>query len=101
VSQEYFVEIAATAEADVLAIRDYIAEDNPAAATRWMHAFREQVQSLRTLPRRGVIIHEAEFLDVRYRHLLHYDYRTIYRIDREHVLIVRVLHGARLLDGLL
>lgn len=54
------------------------------------------MSSLSTFPARGAVIPEAEFLGVPYRHLLHGDYRTIYRIAHKLVIVVRVIHGAKL-----
>ena len=98
-TRRFSVEIAATAEADVRGIRDHISRDNPAAARKWVAAIVRQLGLLESFPRRGPVIPEARFLRTPYRHLLHGAYRTIYRIDGERVLVIRVLHGARLLES--
>lgn len=41
---------------------------------------------------------EASELDVEYRHLIDAPYRTIFRVSRSRVIIIRVIHGAQLLD---
>jgi len=41
---------------------------------------------------------ENELLGATYRHLLYGNYRTIFKIVGSRVIILRVLHGARLLD---
>ncbi len=50
------------------------------------------------MPKRHEVIPEARELGVEYRHALIGKYRTIYRIEGQRVLIIRVIHGARLLD---
>jgi len=54
--------------------------------------------TLSLAPARCSIIPEAADLGRQYRHLLHRAYRTIFRIDGARVLVVRVIHGARLLS---
>ena len=50
-------------------------------------------------PERCPLIPENEILGTRYRHLLYGNYRTVFRIERKTVYLIRVIHGARLLDG--
>jgi plasmid stabilization system protein ParE len=99
VRPRFRVDIAAAAEHDVLAIRDYIAGEDPAAARRWLATIRAQITRLESHPHRGEVIAEAADLGVEYRHLVHGRYRTIYRIDDERVLVVRVIHSAQLLGS--
>jgi plasmid stabilization system protein ParE len=61
-------------------------------------ALEEQVASLERFPERCSRIPENEILGTSYRHLLHGAYRTIFRIAGSRVLILRVIHGTRLLD---
>ena len=51
-----------------------------------------------TRTRRCPIIPEALELRIEYRHLVNAPYRTIFRIVGFRVIIVRVIHGAQLLD---
>ncbi len=95
--RRFRVEIAASAERDVLAIRDYVAGDDPAAARRWVAAMRAQIAKLESHPHRGAVIPESADLGVEYRHLVHGRYRTLYRIEDERVIVVRVIHSAQLL----
>lgn len=79
-------------------IYDYISADNPDAARRFVDRLETQITTLETMPNRCPIIPEAEELGILYRHLLHEDYRTIFRVKGKTVLICRIIHGARLLD---
>ena len=57
---------------------------------------------LKAFPMRCPLVPENEFLGTAYRHLLFGNYRTIFKIIGARVIILRVIHGARLLDtGLL
>lgn len=53
---------------------------------------------LETMPRAHAIIPEASELGVDYREKLFGKYRIIYRISVDRVIVLRVIHGARLLD---
>ena len=92
------VEITPSAEADIAEIWDYIAQDNPANAEGFVLALEEQIASLEKFPERCSRIPENEILGTSYRHLIHGSYRTIFRIAGTRVVILRVIHGARLLD---
>jgi plasmid stabilization system protein ParE len=98
VPKKYRVDITATAEADASAIWDYIAEDNPDAATAFVLRLEEQIRSLECCPERCSLVPENELLGTAYRHLLHGNYRTIFRIAGTRVIVVRIIHGARLLN---
>jgi addiction module RelE/StbE family toxin len=98
VAKTLTVEFTATALQDLLAIRDYIARDKPAAARRWVEAIIRRAQSLHRFPVRHEVIPEATQLGVGYRHLIQGKYRVIYRVAERKVYVIRVIHGARLLD---
>jgi plasmid stabilization system protein ParE len=98
VAKKFAVEISRAAARDIESIYAFIARDNPAAAEAWLDTFEAHVGSLERWPRRGAIIPESPELDVEYRHLSHAPYRTVFRIAGSKVLIVRVIHGAQLLD---
>jgi len=87
------------AERDIDSIRRYIAEDKPAAARRWVREIRRQANSLSRFPARHEVVPELVELAMEYRQILHGAYLTIYRVDRERVLVVRVVHGAQLNDS--
>jgi plasmid stabilization system protein ParE len=95
VGSRHRVEISAAAERDIRAIRDHVARDNAIAAEKWVAAVSRQIATLASFPLRGAAIAEARFLGAKYRQLIHGSYRTIYRIEGERVLVIRVVHGAR------
>ena len=95
---KFSVEITPSAEADIAEIWDYIAQDSPGNADTFLLALEEQIASLERLPERCPRIPENEILGTAYRHLIHGSYRTIFRIAGSRVIILRVIHSARLLD---
>jgi len=92
------VRIARSAEMDIQAIWSFIAADSPANADRFILQMEKQLNTLEHFPERCPLILENERLGTRYRHLLYGDYRTLFRIARKTVYVLRVIHGARLLD---
>jgi toxin ParE1/3/4 len=100
--KKHNVDITAAAEADVAEIWEYIAQDKPDAATAFVLRLEEQINTLERFPERCQLVRENELLGTAYRHLVYGNYRTIFKIIESRVIIMRVLHGARLLDtGLL
>ena len=102
VSKKFSVDITATAEADIAGIWEHIGQDKPEAATVFVLSLEEQINTLETFPERCPLVPENELLGTAYRHLVYGNYRTIFRIIGARVIIMRVIHGTRLLDiGLL
>ena len=78
---------------------DYIARGNPDAATAFILHLEEQMATLeRCYPERCPLVPENDLLGTAYRHLLFGNYRTIFKIIGVRVIILRAIHGARLLD---
>lgn len=96
--QKYRVEITRVAEFDVREIFEYISRDNKTAAAEWVEEIEQQIDTLEVFPRRCPVIPEAQELGEEYRHLIYGNYRTIFRIEGPKVIIMRVIHSARLLE---
>ena len=96
--KKFRVDITEAAEADAAEIWEYIAQDKPDAATAFVLRLEEQIGTLERFPERAPLVPENELLGTAYRHLLHGNYRTIFKIAGSRVIILRVLHGTRLLD---
>ncbi len=96
--KEYRVDITASAEADIAELWDYIAQENPDAAAAFILRMEQQIGTLEYFPERCPLVPENELLGAAYRHLLFGRYRTIFKIIGARVIILRVIHGARLLD---
>jgi toxin ParE1/3/4 len=98
VPRKFKVDITEAAEADVAEIWEYVAQDKPDAAIAFVLRLEEQIGTLERFPERSPLAPENELLGTAYRHLVHSNYRTIFKIVGSRVIILRVLHGARLLD---
>jgi len=98
VPKKYRVEITEAAEADIAKIWEYITQDKPDAATAFVLCLEEQIGTLERFPESCPLVPENELLGTAYRHLLYGNYRTIFKIVESRVIIMRVLHGAQLLD---
>lgn len=96
--KKFSVDITETAEEDVAGIWGYIAQYKPETATVFVLQLEEQIGNLEKFPERCPLVPENELLGTSYRHLVYGNYRTIFKITGNRVIILRVLHGARLLD---
>jgi toxin ParE1/3/4 len=96
--QKFRVEITATAQSDIQEIFHYIAADNQKAAIKFVSEIEKQIDSLEKFPARCTIIPESHELGAEYRHSLYGHYRTIFRMEASRVIILRVIHGSRLLS---
>ena len=96
--RKFRVDITEAAEADVVEIWEYIAQDKPDAASVFVLHLEEQIGTLERFPERAPLVPENELLGTAYRHMLHGNYRTLFKIVGSRVIILRVLHMARLLD---
>jgi toxin ParE1/3/4 len=97
--ETYNVEITPSAESDVAEIWDYIAQDNPGNAESFIRKLTEPYETLEYFPERCPLIAENRILGTSYRHLIYGQYRTIFRISGQTVIILRIIHSARLLDS--
>ena len=86
-----------SADADLGEIYEWIASDNPAAAERLVTRLATSARNLAAFPERGAPRPE---LGVEVRSLVVGRYLILYRVEPERVDIVRFVHGARELDGL-
>ena len=95
--KKYQVKTTPTAEDDILSIFKYIAKDKPSAALKWVDEVENQINSLEKYPKRCPVIPEASELGVDYRHIIYGNYRTIFRISQNKVIILRVINASQLL----
>ena|GEM_PF-253324 len=95
---KFRVEITETAQSDIWGIFQYIASDNQTAAINLIKEIERQINSLEIFPLRCPVIPESFELGVEYRHIIYGHYRTIFKVENSRVIIMRVIHGARLMD---
>jgi plasmid stabilization system protein ParE len=87
------IEWAEPALIDLESIRDYIRKGSEYYATRFVERVVEAVESLEKLPEKGRRVPESKEKNI--RELIFYNYRIIYRIEPNRVLVLGVIHGAR------
>jgi plasmid stabilization system protein ParE len=78
-------------------ISEYIARDNPLAATKWIETMFDKVQILKSSPKSCRIVPEIQREDI--RELIYGNYRIIYRIEKEKISILTVRHGRQILPA--
>lgn len=87
------IEWAIRARTDVRELRQYIAQDSPHYARRFIEKIFQAVEKLPEHPRLGRQVPEAARDDV--RELIFQGYRIIYVIKPECVFVASVVHGSR------
>jgi len=90
----YKIELSSVANFDLEKIVDYFYSLNPTTAKKYYTGIIEKIKKLRNFPMLGRIVPECEdiFYD-KYRELIYEDYRIIYRIDHDMIIILRIFDG--------
>jgi addiction module RelE/StbE family toxin len=83
------------AQADLVEIALFIAQDNPAAARAWVKRLRERARRASASPLAGRYVPERRRENIREVFLR--TYRIIYCIERTGIVVLTVLEGHRLL----
>ncbi|MFH1982435.1 MAG: type II toxin-antitoxin system RelE/ParE family toxin [Pseudomonadota bacterium] len=83
-----------TAKNDLLAIRRYIASDNPVAAKRWIDRLKERTRAVIHAPLSGRIVPEFSRDDI--RELIEGNYRIVYQVLVDRIVVLTVFEGHRL-----
>lgn len=78
---------------DLESIRDYISRDSEYYAVRFIENIIEAVEDLENFPKMGRSVPEAE--DENIRELLLYNYRIMYRVETDRILVLTIMHAAR------
>jgi len=86
------VRLADEAEADLEAIGDRIAEDDPTRAASFVREVRERCIGLGRFPKRFPLVPRYEQRGV--RHFAHGNYLIFYRVEAEAVTVIHDLQGA-------
>jgi len=76
-------------------IFDYIAQDKPSAAEKWINTVFSKVEQLKSSPEIGRIV--PEISDSQFRELIYGNYRIIYRIEKKQISILTIRHGRQIL----
>jgi toxin ParE1/3/4 len=76
-------------------IAEYISQDKPLAAEKWINTVFTKVEALKSTPEIGRIV--PEIRNNQFRELIYGNYRIIYRIEEKHISILTILHGMQIL----
>jgi toxin ParE1/3/4 len=92
------VRLSAKAALDLEAIVEYYYALSPATARKHYHGILSAIGRLPHFPYLGRIVPEfaEDYLD-RYRELIHGNYRIVYRVEPQAIVVVRIVDGRRLL----
>lgn len=96
--KKYQVNLTQQAQNDLEHIFYYISDNSINNAVNFVLQLEEKVYSLEIFPDRHPLIPENEFFGTDYRHLIYRTYRIVYRIVEKSVSILRIFHGAKLLN---
>ncbi len=83
---------------DLEQIKNYIARDSDYYAKSVVKKILEASKSIGSFPYSGRIVPEIN--DSRVRERIIYSYRMIYKIRKESILIIAIIHGKRLIEDL-
>ena len=83
-----------TAKKDLMAIRRFIAADNPNAARQWIARLRDRARNILPVPESGRIVPEFSREDI--RELIEGNYRIVYQVFPDHIVVLTVFEEHRL-----
>jgi toxin ParE1/3/4 len=93
------VDITSAAEADLEAIADYIARDNPVRAKSFVRELYEGCLDIAAMPEAWPVVLRYKNHSIRRR--VHGRYLIFYRIRNERITILHVLNGAMDVEAIL
>ena len=95
--EQVTIVITESAYNDLEDIENYISQDSPLMARRFINKIFERIDQLYNYPTSGKPVPEIK--DKSIRELLLNKYSIIYKVvDEQHINIIRIVHGSRLLD---
>ncbi len=90
------------AEIDLIEILDYYQEMNPTYTKKILDRVEKRIEDLKQFPERGRVVPELERQNImNYRELIEENYRIIYSIESNSVIIHSILDSRRNLEELL
>lgn len=78
-------------------IADYIAQDSPMAAEKWVHSIFNRIEQVKDFSQSGRSVPEINRKDI--RELIIANYRVIYRIETRVISILTVRHSRQILPN--
>lgn len=98
---EYEIRLLQVAEDDLREIINYIALDNPAAATVLLDKIENSLSGLISFPLSGKVPTEEALACMGYRFLTVSNYLVFYTVEEQIIWVHRIIHGARTYISLL
>lgn len=83
---------------DLRSIHNYIAQDSKIYASRFVEKIILRIDQLETHPKSGRIVPEFNIETI--RELIEGNYRIVYKINKDHIGIVRIHHSASRLKSI-
>ena len=84
--------------ADLVALGDFIARDNPEAARTWVDKLRNRFETAAESPLAGRKVPEFRLDEV--REVFVRTYRLVYRVDSEGITVLTIIEGHRTLTAI-
>jgi addiction module RelE/StbE family toxin len=95
--EQITIVITESAYSDLEEIENYIAQDSPAIARKFINLIFDKIDQLYLYPKSGKPVSEIKNNSI--RELLINKYRIVYQLsDNSTIHILRIVHGSRLLD---
>jgi addiction module RelE/StbE family toxin len=79
----------------VTEIAEYINRDNPQATEKWVAAIFDRVKQLESFPKSGRRVPEVNRSNI--REIFFGNYRIIYKMETDQIVILTVCHGKQIL----
>jgi toxin ParE1/3/4 len=98
---KYTLRYLPVADADLVEIFDFIAQDSPNRALSYLEKLAKRIGLLERHPELGRVPRHPKLRECGYRVLIVQSYLVFYIIRRQTIEIHRVLHGSRNLDHLI
>ena len=76
-------------------IAEYIAQDKPSAAEKWINTVFLKIKQLKSSPEIGRVV--PEIRNDQFRELIYGNYRIIYRIEKTQISTLTIRHGKQIL----
>ena len=76
-------------------IAEYIAQDKPSAAEKWINTVFSKVEQLNSSPEIGRLV--PEIRNDQFKELIYGNYRIIYRLEKKQISILTIRHGKQIL----
>ncbi len=79
----------------VTEIAEYITRDNPHGTEKWVASIFDRVKQLESFPKSGRVVPEVNRANI--REILFGNYRIIYKVETDQIIILTVYHGKQIL----